>query len=150
MVFFLPFQCSNALLIPPFIVHFFMLFELLIGHHFSCEKLAVFFTCATMKTKMGRAADLSACSMQLSSRLYWLLCGAKGGLDNPENHRKEIIHFQSRFFFSKAWVVINVLLTLCYLFRSIFHLKNVLRFSIKKYSLNWHKTLSSLIEHMKF
>ena len=37
-----------------------------------------------MKTKMGRAAESSACSMQLSSRLYWLLCGANGGLDNPE------------------------------------------------------------------
>ena len=49
------------------------------------------FTCAIMKTKMGRADSSSACSMQLSSRLYWLLCGAKGGLDNPEKYVEIIL-----------------------------------------------------------
>ena len=45
----------------------------------------LFFTCATIKTNIGKAADSSACSIQLASRLYWLLWGARGGLDRPAN-----------------------------------------------------------------
>jgi hypothetical protein len=40
-------------------------------------------SCATMKMKMGSADDSAVCSMQLFSRLYWLLCGASGGDDRP-------------------------------------------------------------------
>ncbi len=37
-----------------------------------------------MKMKMGTAEDSAACSMQLSARLYGLLCGARGGDSRPE------------------------------------------------------------------
>ena len=49
---------------------------------------------AIMKMKMGRAEDSSAASMQLFSRLYWLLWGANGGDDRPVNkHSRLFYHF---------------------------------------------------------
>lgn len=54
-----------------------------------------------MKMKIGKAADSLASSMQLSSRLYWLLWGANGGDDKPRDITSKIVVKVFREFLQK-------------------------------------------------